>query len=226
MATNTRKIHTKLYSDKAVEMLDSVIGQLSDGIWENSPAMEKYWRFAFIRRADNKQIIIEISTDHHATDNYDGRIKYIENKFYDMTDDDVIKWFAAKLKQIVKIYLKDTRILGDWKRDNDKKVSYLGYKLDIAVKDVYAIYDFLNGRSMTKYDNADELIGKPASDDDTQAAAKKRELLEAAEDTYKANRAEIDAWEKAEIERIRKEADIQRKSIWETYSKTRKELEK
>lgn len=224
MATNTRKINTNLFSDKAFEMLESVIGQLSDGIWENSNAMDKYWRFASIKRADNNQIIIEISKDEYLRETYDYRCRYLQNAFFKMSDAEVIQWFAGKLKQIVKIEMKNKPTLGAWKRDNDSKLSYFGYKQEIAVKDVYTIYDFLNGRSMTKYDNADELIGKPASDEDTQAAAKKRELLEHETAVYNSNYKEIADWEKAEIERIKKEASAKRSAIWAEYNKICKEL--
>lgn len=226
MATNTRKIHTKLYSDKAHEMLQSVLGQLSDGIWENSPAMDKYWRFASIGRADNNEVIIEVSTENYIRENYYGRVRYLSNEFFGEADDNIIKWFASKLKQITKTEMKDDDSVGAWKRDNMKLVSYLGYKQQISVRDVYVIYDFLNGRSIIKYDNANEIIGTKASDEDTKAAATKREQLEHEAEIYAANRKTVDDWEKSEIERIKKEAEAKRHTFWETYSKIRKELEK
>ena len=39
-----RKIPTGLTDDRAKDIINAVVGQLSDGIWENSPQMEKYWR--------------------------------------------------------------------------------------------------------------------------------------------------------------------------------------
>lgn len=229
MAANTRKINTNLYSDKAFEMLNSVIGQLSDGIWENSPGMSKYLRFASIRRADNKQVIIEISKDECIRTTYSNHYNhYIQNAFLEMSDAEVIKWFAAKLKQIVKIEMNDCSsygyVIGTWKRDNENTLSYLGHKHVLTVKDVYVIYDFLNGRSTAKYDNADELIGGPLSYEDTQAAAKKRAQLEHAYVVYNASCKEIDAWEKAEIERIKKEANAKRHDALTTYNTKCKEL--
>lgn len=228
MAANTHKINTNLYSDKAFEMLNSVIGQLSDGIWENSPGMSKYWRFAAIKRADNKHVIIEISKDDCIRTTSNHYNHYIQNAFLEMSDAEVIKWFAAKLKQIVKIEMNACSSYGDsigaWKRDNENTLSYLGHKHVITVKDVYAIYDFLNGRSTAKYDNANELIGRSSSYEETQAAAKKRKQLEAAYVVYNASCKEIDAWEKAEIERIKKEANAKRHDALTTYNTKCKEL--
>ena len=41
-----RKIPIGLKDEKTKDILNAVVGQLSDGIWENSPGMERYWRFA------------------------------------------------------------------------------------------------------------------------------------------------------------------------------------
>ena len=75
-----RKIKTNTFSKKANEMLRSVIGQMSDGIWENSNSMDKYWMFAYIDRAPDGENIIEIG-------NETGKMycnRYVYNGFFDM----------------------------------------------------------------------------------------------------------------------------------------------
>lgn len=46
-----REVITNLPNEKKYcEMIASVVGQLSDGIWENSPRCIPYWYFAECRR--------------------------------------------------------------------------------------------------------------------------------------------------------------------------------
>lgn len=125
---------------KAKEILDSVIGQLSDGIWENSNAMNKYWQ-NLDTDIDNGEIII-IVKDGYGTPynelNPDDRAKKISD------------FFANKIKQIVKIekdddYTSDARNI-EWKRDCEAVTEYMGYDEKITVKDCYRVYDKLKGR--------------------------------------------------------------------------------
>ena len=95
-----RKIKTDLEAtNKNYEILDSVLGQMSDGIWENSPVVEGYWRFATIEKSDDNKIVIAVSTIY-GTNYHDN--KCLKNRFADMTDDKVKAYFANKIKQIVK----------------------------------------------------------------------------------------------------------------------------
>ena len=57
-----RTITTGLSGKVNSDILHSVIGQLSDGIWENSPGMEKYWKHADIEERDG-QLCIAVSDD-------------------------------------------------------------------------------------------------------------------------------------------------------------------
>ena len=43
-------IETNLTGDTMYDVCRSVIGQLSDGIWENSPVMNKYWRNISVKK--------------------------------------------------------------------------------------------------------------------------------------------------------------------------------
>ena len=148
-----RKIKTNLEAtNKNYEILRSVIGQMSDGIWENSPRVEGYWRFATIEKSDDNKIVIAVSTtyiisysDIYGKNYHDN--KCLINRFADMTDDKVKAYFANKIKQIIKIeesnlkeYYNDTSKDLSWRKDNQQKCDYMGYKETITVADAYAAY--------------------------------------------------------------------------------------
>lgn len=146
-----RKIKTNLEAtNKNYEILRSVIGQMSDGIWENSPRAEGYWRFATIEKSDDNKIVIAVSTIYSYSDiyskNYHGN-ECLINRFANMTDDKVKAYFANKIKQIIKIeesnlkeYYNDTSKDLSWRKDNQQKCGYMGYNETITVADAYAAY--------------------------------------------------------------------------------------
>jgi len=111
------------------EVVDSVLGQLSDGIWENSGRMGKYWGYADVNGTD-----LEVDD----TDWQSG--------FRGKSEADIRNWFADKAKQVVKIYFEDYGIPStDWKRNNDaEEVDYM--HSGITVADVYECYDYLKQR--------------------------------------------------------------------------------
>ena len=147
-----RKIKTDLEAtNKNYEILDSVLGQMSDGIWENSPSMNKYWQFSMIEKSTDNKIVIAISEMHqiHYRNYGNGRYNYtsLKNGFTNMTDKRVKNFFANKIKQIVKIeestlkkLYNDTSKDLSWRKDNQQKCSYMGYKETITVADAYAAY--------------------------------------------------------------------------------------
>lgn len=127
-----RTINTNLENNnKNNELLNSVIGQLSDGIWENS-RMNRYWEFLEI---DGVNILSSLEPFEK-----DGG-RFLSNATYDLNDEQIRKFFANKLKQIVK---KEGL---EWNRDNQEISSYLGYGEEITVADVYKAYDVLLGRN-------------------------------------------------------------------------------
>lgn len=138
-----RKIKTNLEAtNKNYEILDSVLGQMSDGIWENSPVVEGYWRFATIEKSDDNKIVIAVSTIY-GTNYHDN--KCLKNRFADMTDDKVKVYFANKIKQIVKMeesilkeFYNNTSKDLSWRKDNQQKCGCMGYKETITVADAYA----------------------------------------------------------------------------------------
>lgn len=118
-------ITTIPYTSKRADILGSVIGQLSDGIWENSRSMEKYWKsLTYGPTADGK---IWIEDRHHACDN-------------------PLDFFANKIKQIVKKEIEDgwTSCL-EWSRLCGIHPSY--FHGDVTVGECYELYELLKGRA-------------------------------------------------------------------------------
>ena len=216
-----RKIKTNTFSKKANEMLRSVIGQMSDGIWENSKLMDKYWMFAYIDRAADGENIIEIGTETGKM--YCGR--YVYNGFAYMSDDQIREFFAKKIKQIAKIELndnakiklKDSDETPEWKRTNTKfKSCYLNYNEDISIADAYLCYEFLLGRNLSRWaiDQIKDIVGEKRSDKEIQIAEKKNELYNKYVDTNRSINAECDkkieeikAKMNAEIAKLKEERD-------------------
>lgn len=163
---NVREISTQFYTNKAFEILSSVLGQLSDGIWENSQAAAKYWRNFSVKRRTDGQVYFKVNANSWS--NSYGYMRTRQNPFADMSDSDFCKWIAGKLKAVIQCNIRDkgrnTKI--EWKRDNDKFVSnYLSFKETVTIADIYTVYDYLLGRKIRNF----EIFGKPR---DSQTAEK------------------------------------------------------
>ena len=123
------KINTGIpATDKRLSILGSVIGQLSDGIWENTRSMEKYWR----------SLSYEKGTD--------GNI-WLEDRGYVCAN--VVDFFANKIKQIIKIEIEDGYTKGlEWSRTCSVIPSYIHG--GVTVGDCYELYELLKGRKTDK----------------------------------------------------------------------------
>lgn len=116
---------------KFQEILGSVIGQMSDGIWENTRSMEKYW----------KSLRYDVDSD--------GFI-IIEDRHYVCANP--VDFFANKIKQIVKIEADDNPRYGiEWSRSCSATTTYLNYYENITIGDCYELYERLKGRDTTKH---------------------------------------------------------------------------
>ena len=136
-----RIIKTGLKTQRECDILDSVFGQMSDGLWENSPAAGGYWPY-IDADLENGEVVLKVSKAYR---------KYEEpsNKLLKMTDDDIKKWLAKKIKQVI----KEEGL--DWKRDNTEKTDYLDTswrksKQNSTVADCYYVYEVLKGRNVAK----------------------------------------------------------------------------
>lgn len=125
---NAIVIKTGLSDEKAQDILDSVIGQMSDGIWENSSRMNRYWKYADIIK-EGSEIAIKISYPNS-----------YENGFKGKSENEIKKFFAQKIKQIV----KEEEL--NWDRNNEERSCYLDRHSGVTVKDAYRVYDKLLGR--------------------------------------------------------------------------------
>jgi hypothetical protein len=116
-------------NDKFMNILSSVIGQMSDGIWENTRSMEKYWKSLDYRTDASGYIVIE---DRH----------YVCN--------DPVDFFANKIKQIIKIEIDDGNSRMSWDRLCSVTPSYIGRGV-ATVGDCYQLYELLKGRNTSKH---------------------------------------------------------------------------
>lgn len=128
---------------KDKEMLDSVVGQLSDGIWENSPGQNKYWSNMAYEQHNNR---ITFATRENGGYNPVAH-HWVSNPFSSKSDQEVKDYLANKIKQIAKQEMKDNPSVGSWDRNNTNKLDYLGYDEEITVADAYNLYDRLKGRT-------------------------------------------------------------------------------
>lgn len=143
------------------DMLNAVIGQMSDGYWENTPMMRGYWPFVDAG-VQGDEAVLEVSDNrfsihHNAT-----------NRFADMTDDAIRKFFAEKIKFLIK-----EEGLGDWKRDNEKETDYLSYDDPYRVKDCYYAYEVLKGRNVSKHPEYSD-VGKSKKESAAEPEAVER----------------------------------------------------
>ena len=127
--------------EKANEILDGVIGQMSDGMFENSSYYEGYWRFVKIDNANN--IIVDIA--YGTAVRGFGWIRYYTNKFYNMTDTEVKQFFAKMIKRIIQQELRDdgVSVRGQFKKGNMRETNYLNYYETITIDDCVKVYEAL-----------------------------------------------------------------------------------
>ena len=118
---------------KFMEILHSCIGQMSDGIWENTRSMEKYWKSLSIETSSEGFIIIN---DRN------------------WACPDPVAFMANKIKQIVKIEIEDGNTEMYWDRLCAAQPSYIGYGERITVGDCYHLYELLKGRTTGKHSYA------------------------------------------------------------------------
>jgi hypothetical protein len=123
MSINTGIKMTPKYNS----ILSSVIGQMSDGIWENTRSMEKYWKSLDYSTDQNGNIIIE---DRHGV------------------CADPVAFFANKIKQIIKIEIDDGNNRLSWDRSCSATPSYIHG--GVTVGDCYELYELLKGRNTSK----------------------------------------------------------------------------
>lgn len=130
-----RTIYTGLEGKVNYNILASLEGQLSDGIWENVSQMNKYWEYMNTKLNEKDEVVIEIGEE------------YCEGGFANKDVKWIKKWLANKIKQIVKIECEDHNEEFNFKESNEKKVRYMrDYYYEgnsPKVSDVYKAYKTL-----------------------------------------------------------------------------------
>ena len=177
-----RIIHTGLYSNVAKEIIQSVLGQLSDGYGENNPANEKWWRFADCVQASDGEVLIEVSTEPWEYDEFRSyRHKYTYNGFHSMSDAEVMQKFAGWIKKTAKMEMNDENAGNQWNRGSEMKLDYLNYHENVTAADAYFVYEKLLGRDNDrKYAESTVLkvVGKKPSDEVIKANEEKAKQIE------------------------------------------------
>lgn len=114
---------------KFMTILSACIGQMSDGIWENTRSMEKYWKS------------LQVNTDSSGLIEIDDRYFVCANP---------ADFMANKIKQIIKVEIDDGNTKLEWSRTCSAVPRYLTYGSPITVGDCYELYELLKGRNTGK----------------------------------------------------------------------------
>jgi hypothetical protein len=114
-------------NNKRQNILSSVIGQMSDGIWENTRSMEKYWKS------------LDFGVDASG---------YIWLEDRNGVTADVYDFFANKIKKIIQVEIEDGNTSLLWSRTCASVPHYFHGK--VTVGDCYEMYELLKGRNTVK----------------------------------------------------------------------------
>lgn len=150
-------IDTGLKGQKQLKIMNRLIGQMSDGKWENSRAMEKYWKNCRFYLGEGGKVMLEVKSPF---------------VFRGQSEEEILSWFADKVKAVVK---DEEEYYGtEWKRDSKTPTRFLGdWRAEgvITVGDCYKVYDVLKGRRL---------------DNKAYAESKEEDYLKAVEEYEKA----------------------------------------
>lgn len=132
-----RIIKTNLDGEIANEILNGVIGQMSDGMFEESNYYNGFWMFVHIDESNN----IHVSK-------FWGKTcwnKYYRNKFILMSDYEIKEFFAKMIKRIIHQELRNNNISvrGKFKKGNMMQTEYLNYDRNVTINDCATVYDAL-----------------------------------------------------------------------------------
>lgn len=212
---NDRIIHTKLYTQKACDVMSSVFGQLSDGWGENNPKNDRYWMYGDAAVEPDGEAVIRISS---SPGKWYGSHRWVENAFTHMSDFEIREWMARMVKKTMTMELRDKGISNGWKRDNTSFMTcYLNRDIEISVAEVYCIYEMLLNRpvGITKYDSSVIVAacGSKRTHEETEAAKKKQDAVKAVNDMCAERVKQLNEEEKAEIDKLMAKIDEVKKQF-------------
>lgn len=140
---NTTLVETNFKDKVSYEILSSVVAQCSDGAWEESTYMEPYWRFIkVVQNPYNNKVEIRVSKQHFDKSCMWNRT--IWNPYLKMTEQDIHKWFAKKIKRIISMEEKDKGIRLPFNSTNQSRMEYLGYNGETVAEAVEVYNSLLN----------------------------------------------------------------------------------
>ena len=143
-----RVVKTNLKGEDQYEILSSVLGQCSDGIWENNAYMEPYWQFCnVVLNPDTDQVEIAVSSTKQQLSWY--KRSWIKNPYTEMTNQEIRNWFARKIKTIINIEAKDNNMVLSFSKKNEYKMLYLG-TYNNTVSEAVEVYNTLRNFETTK----------------------------------------------------------------------------
>ena len=123
---NTTLVETGFEDKVSYQILFSVVGQCSDGAWEESTYMEPYWRFInVVQNPETHKVEIRVLKNNLLKSCMWNRT--IWNPYLKMTDQEIRKWFAKKIKRIISMEAKDKGISLPFNSNNQFQMEYLGY---------------------------------------------------------------------------------------------------
>ena len=139
-------INTGLCDSASLNVLRSTIGQLSDGIWENSRKAERYWPFAEAQMI-NGNVCIVINKDNYKHNHYANGFRFDLN----MDSIKIRNYFAKKIQAVVRENARDYPNSGikcsskceailDYMHDYDSGITHT-----IRACDAYRVYKELKG---------------------------------------------------------------------------------
>lgn len=146
--SNTRIINTGLTDSASLNVLLSTLGQLSDGIWENSNIARHYWEFAEADMIDGEVCLV---IKKNAYESYGRNSRPVENYFRTRMHLDptaIKKYFANKVRAVVRENAKDYPDAGikcsaKCDVELDYMSSYDNREIPIKASDAYRVYKAL-----------------------------------------------------------------------------------
>lgn len=144
MEEKTRIVHTGIKDvGDNLTIIDSVTGQIADGIWENNDKLTSNWMDIDIE-SENGEIVFKVvdkpqimyrerymyysrACHKHI---WDERNKWRNNFYYGKTDLQIKNYFARKLREIVKIEDKDNLDSVEFSKLPPEQKMARGYRAD------------------------------------------------------------------------------------------------
>lgn len=145
--SNYMAIETGLTDNISLNVLLSTLGQLSDGIWENSHVASHYWPFAEAEMIDDK-VCLMISKDMFTCGYNRPNENYFRTRLH-LDPAAIKKYFANKVKAVVCENAKDYPEAGiKCNAKCDAELDYMSCYDDsntpIKASDAYKVYKALN----------------------------------------------------------------------------------